>query len=144
MTKGKTNWIRLGIRRRIVSYRLRILAWCIWIVCVAANCLAQESAEIRTADVRIELHAGVHAPQLLSLIGATGRDGRVWRNSGDDVLPAAVEVDGVKTAVTWRLQPDLGSADARHMAFVYESTEPRMRLSWEWRVSSLVGERGLN
>ena len=117
------------------------LAGCLAVSYGVGRCRAQGSgsAEIRTSDVRVLVHAGVHGPRLVSLVGGAREDGRAWRNRGEQALPAAVEVDDASIAVTWTLRPELGTADARQVTYVYESTEPRMRLRWDWEARADFG-----
>jgi len=48
-------------------------------------------------------------------------------------------MDGVTMPVTWELRPGLVRVDRHHVQYVYESTMPRMRLSWEWEARAGFG-----
>jgi len=98
-------------------------------------------ATISTSDVRVELRAGSHAPELISLSGGTEseRSETAWRNNNEETLPASVEVSGSETPITWELKPESGSADARHVIFVYECAKPHLRLRWQWEARADFG-----
>lgn len=55
------------------------------------------------------------------------------------MLPSSVEENGATTSITWHLKPALGSADARHVVFVYESEQPHLRLLWKWEARAGFG-----
>jgi hypothetical protein len=77
----------------------------------------------------VEVRAGQNAPFLTGLANPAGR---TWRNEQGESLPASVEVNGATSPIVWRLKPELCSADAHHLVFVYESAEPHLRLRWQW------------
>ncbi len=91
---------------------------------------------LKTSDASIQMHAGNRSPQLISLAGPNGPP---WQNQQEETLPATVQIDGVWVPVAWRLQPQLGRADAHHARFVYESAQPHLRLLWEWEARADFG-----
>jgi hypothetical protein len=91
---------------------------------------------LKTSEARIEVSAGIHAPRLISLTGVTGSP---WRNWQEETLPSTVDAIGKPVPIVWLLKPELGSADARHVVFVYESTQPRLRLRWQWEARTDFG-----
>jgi len=62
-----------------------------------------------------------------------------WNNDAAETLPASVDVGGSSLVINWRWMPRLSTADARHVAFVYESIEPHLRLRWEWHARAGFG-----
>jgi hypothetical protein len=91
---------------------------------------------LRTADVQITLDSAGADPRLISLVRKGATD---WDNDQGESLPESVEVHGATTPVHWRLKSSLCQADAEHVLFVYESTEPHLRLSWRWEARARFG-----
>jgi alpha-galactosidase len=104
-------------------------------LCAQASAL-KDSTVLATADVRLELSAGENAPKLNLLANPKGA---AWQNELEEKLPATVEAGGAETAITWRLRPALGAADAHHVVFVYESARPHLRLRWLWEARAGFG-----
>jgi len=94
------------------------------------------TAVVKTSDTRIEVGAGDRAPHLISLAGFRGSP---WLNRQEETLPASVEVNGATIPLTWQYRPELGSSDAHHAVFVYETPEPHLRLSWRWEARAAFG-----
>ena len=104
-----------------------------WAVPLAAQARTEvRSVVIQTADARLVLRAGDHAPALVSLsrLDLSGHDSSVWRNAGDEMLPDHIDIQGVATPVQWTLASC--KSDVHQVEFVYESAKPHLRLSWQW------------
>ena len=102
---------------------------------LSGQTLAQcKNTIIQTADVRLEVKAGEHAPALVSL---SGRDGLVWRNAGQEALPASVYANDAAIPTAW--VPTQCQSDVHKVVFVYESIQPHLRLSWQWEARSASG-----
>ena len=84
-------------------------------------------ATLRSADVVIRVHAGIHSPTLLWI---SSKSGEVWRNDTSEIPPQRVYSGINQIPVTWRLRPDLSTADSRHIEFV---------TNLQLRIFSLVG-----
>ncbi len=96
--------------------------------------------QVATTDVRIELRAGNHAPELVSLSRGMGiGHGLKWGNKTPEMLPAQVTVGDASTPVEWTFDSQESVADEHHAVFVYESSKPRMRLAWKWTARSGFG-----
>jgi hypothetical protein len=91
---------------------------------------------VTTSDERITLVAGAHAPRFTRL---SGHSGFAWNNESEETLPSSVTVDSASVPIAWSLNPKLSSFDAHHVAFVYESTQPHLRLHWQWEVRANFG-----
>ena len=91
---------------------------------------------LKTRDAQINLIANEHAPHLTRL---TGPSGVAWQNQLEELLPSNVYVDGAPIQIIWHLNPDLGSADAQRVVFVYDSETLHLRLRWEWEARSSFG-----
>ena len=98
-------------------------------------------AVLQNSDVRVQLHAGIHAPSLISLDDLKGHR---WHNRSEEALPAAVEVKGVNTQFQWILKPELSSIGKESVEFVYEIAHskpdlPRLRVRWKWESRATHG-----
>jgi hypothetical protein len=94
------------------------------------------TAVLATSDVRVELSAGTHTPQLLSISNPSGP---VWHNAASEILPDHAEIGGASVPVAWTLVSKSGSSDAHHVVFVYESEQPHLRLQWQWDARASFG-----
>jgi alpha-galactosidase len=104
---------------------------------VAGSALhGQERATMVTADVTIQLAAWPSAPQLASF---RGRNGDLWRNALPEPLPASVERNGRQLPLVWHLNPAATQITSQHVAFVYESRQPHLRLTWQWTARAAFG-----
>lgn len=54
-------------------------------------------------------------------------------------LPDSVEMNGKTVAVRWRLKASAHHDGLKDAEFVYESDQPHLRLSWEWRARADFG-----
>jgi hypothetical protein len=97
---------------------------------------AKAPVEISTSDMQLQLVAGSHAPQLVSI---TGSNQTPWKNADPDNLPTSIEQNGKTMPITWQLQPSLTTTDPHQVIFVYESTEPHLRLTWRWQARANFG-----
>ncbi len=84
----------------------------------------------------LEFQAGETAPILLSL---AGRGASTWSGETPESLIPFVEIDGRRTALHWQYNPTASHIDPRCVAFVYESVDPRLTLTWEWRAPAEFG-----
>jgi hypothetical protein len=96
----------------------------------AGLCQAQ-IAELRTAETLIALDAGTDAPRLVSL-RVPGQP--KWENKASEELIKSVMVGDTETPVHWQLDRDGSRTDERNVSFVYESANPRLRLTWSWTI----------
>ena len=74
-----------------------------WLWPFAAHALTEvRSVVLRTADAGVELRAGDDAPALVLIrLDLSGDGGLVWRNAGEEILPAHVDIDGAAVPVRW-------------------------------------------
>ncbi len=57
----------------------------------------------------------------------------MWANRAPETLIDHVETGGSVKPVRWRFEARASTTDAHLVRFVYESSNPRLRLYWEWR-----------
>ena len=62
----------------------------------------------------------------------------MWNNDTEELLPVTVEVDGKPVPLTWQLRPS-SRLTADHVSFIYESSSPRLRLTWNWEARASFG-----
>lgn len=96
-----------------------------------------QDVELKTSDIHILLRAGEHAPSLTQISDA--KKSHLWHSSSTEELPAAVDIHGVSTPVTWTYKPTLSSIGLRRIVFVYESSQPQIRLSSQWEARASFG-----
>ena len=104
--------------------------------CASLPLSAQTSARLQTADTELVLEAGPETPRLLSLIVS----GQVkWQNRASEVLIPSADVSGQTAPVHWRFNREASQIGEQRVAFVYDSTAPHLRLTWEWRTRQAYG-----
>jgi len=113
-----------------------MLAGCLAFSCCAPATTVAPPAILSNSSVMLTFSAGEHAPLLSRLSGVPGF---LQRNITEESLPESVEMNGAFVPLTWQLKPELGQHDARHLVFVYESTEPHLRFRWQWEVRASFG-----
>lgn len=104
--------------------------------CEAKTSPQRCAATLSNSDITLCFESGPSEPRL-AVIESNGKVR--FENAAAESLPANVEVDGSDVAVQWELHPQLGSVDNKHATFVYESTQPHLRLSWTWESKSDAG-----
>ncbi len=97
---------------------------------------AQTSATLATADTTVQLTAGADAPRLVSL---AGHHLPPWHNQTEETLPPWVEREGKPLPLHWKLVPEAATVGPHHVAFVYETSRPRLRLTWDWTARAPFG-----
>jgi alpha-galactosidase len=117
----------------IVIFRAAILAG---LLTAASPSSAQTRATQTTADVTLRFTSGPSGPRLLSL---RGRNGDLWTNMTPEALPATVEHNGQPLQVVWRNVPASTVVTPERVAFVYESQQPHLRLTWQWIARAAFG-----
>ena len=105
---------------------------------MAPSTSSSASVLVSNSDVTVVLRAGEHAPRIDSMSSPRGN---TWSNSTEVRLPATVEMGGATIPISWQLKPQLGSTGGhrRRVVFVYESTNPHLRLLWQWETRADFG-----
>ena len=116
--------------------RFALLAACVALSCAVMAAATRPSPTIRTSSITLTFTNTGLSPRLTSFRGAPGC---TLSNQADEPLPASVQIDGVTLPITWHLNPALGASDGLHVTFVYDSSEPHLRLSWQWHARADVG-----
>jgi hypothetical protein len=101
-----------------------------------AHAKQQSITTISTSDIAIHLQPGPHAPQLIQL---SGRARNTWTNTAFELPPQQIYRDNLPIPLTWIFNQALSTTDPHHVLFVYDSTQPHLRLSWEWTARSTAG-----
>jgi alpha-galactosidase len=105
------------------------------VLTLATLCPAQ-TTQLKTAETHINLDAGADTPRLVSL-QVPGRP--KWENRASEKLIGSVEIENKETPVQWRFVNDSSHSDAKSVSFVYESTNPHLRLTWSWTARADFG-----
>ena len=101
-----------------------------------AGMAGAQTASLGTAQTILRLKAGTNAPQLLSV---QAPDKALWSNQAAEDLIATAEVDGHSVPLHWKLIANAQQRNAKHIAFVYETQSPHLRLTWEWSAPAATG-----
>jgi melibiase-like protein len=95
----------------------------------AASASAQGVASLRTADTVLRFENTPSGPRLMDL---TTKDGQLWRNGATETPPNSIEMGGQRVPVRWHFNREASRTDAHEVAYVYDSSSPKLRLTWEW------------
>jgi hypothetical protein len=113
-----------------------VLAACLLLPWGARATQTTPLPSLSNRDLQLSFRSGPQAPSLVWLGGVPGS---IWRNQAEDPLPASVDVNGVPVPLAWHLKPEQNSVRARRIEFVYESSEPHLRLRWIWEARTDFG-----
>ena len=127
---------RLHFMRRAKLMIRREIKGGIACLCLAAAAAAQTVARLQTTDTILRLQAEDQAPRVLSL-QTTGQDS--WTNRAQEVLVANCEAGGQSLPLHWHWNRSLSRISAGHVAFIYDSASPHLRLTWEWSARAPKG-----
>jgi hypothetical protein len=103
---------------------------------VCGGALGQTRAALKTSDTELLLEAGPEAPQLTSL-SVPGQP--KWENRASEVLIPSADASDKTTPVHWIFNREASQISEQRVAFVYDSTSPHLRLTWEWRARQAYG-----
>ena len=98
--------------------------------------LGQTTARLQTSDTDLTLDAGPSAPRMVSL---TVPGQPKWENRASEGLIASAEISDKQTALHWTFNREASQSTDQRVAFVYDSSSPHMRLTWEWRTRQAYG-----
>ncbi len=105
--------------------------------CVSVgSALGQDGARLQTLETELVLEAGPEAPTLKSL-AVPGQP--KWENRASEVLIPSADVAGRSTPLRWTFNREASQTGDERVAFVYDSSSPRLRLTWEWRTRQKYG-----
>ena len=97
---------------------------------------AQNRARLQTSDVALALDGDDAGPRL-EQVSVPGQ--AAWKNRVAETLPDHVELQGQRVALFWKLVPPIHHRDPGRVAFVYETTTPHLKLTWEWQARADFG-----
>lgn len=114
----------------------RMLIRSLVVVLLASWACGQVRARLETADTELVFEAGVSSPKLISL-EVPGQP--KWTSRSSEGLIPFAEISGRQMPLTWQLDRNSSEIGTKRVAFVYESANPHLRLTWEWRVPEDYG-----
>ena len=116
----------------------RVIGYCLWLILFACTFVAsgQTSASIQTQQTTLQVEAGEEAPRVVGLKTAQLAG---WNNRISETLIESADVDGRSVPLKWKLRRNAGHIDSKRVAFVYETSSPRLRLTWEWKAAAATG-----
>jgi hypothetical protein len=80
----------------------------------------------------MRFQAGPNAPRVSSL----KRGAVIWSNDIDESPISSIEIAGQATPLAWKFNSIESHTDQYTVRFIYDSTSPRLRFTWEWGVRS--------
>jgi alpha-galactosidase len=116
---------RLTIARTLVSLS----------IVVSSSALGQV-ATLTTQQTTLQVEAGERAPRVL---GLKSGELAAWKNSVAEDLIESAEVGPNSVPLTWKLNRSASHVDSGRVAFVYESSSPHLRLTWQWTARAGTG-----
>ena len=116
--------------------RLRSVVSGLIVLSLAYSAFGQASAQLRTLDTEITIEAGETAPRLAALVVSGGSS---WNNRASESLIDSAEIGDSPSPLHWIFNLDSSQISSQRVAFVYESSSPRLRLTWEWRTRQGYG-----
>ena len=119
-----------------MSLVIRIATISLLCLILGLAALGQTSARLQTSDTELALEAGPIGPRLISL---TVPGQPRWENRASEGLIASAFVSDKETTLRWTFDRDASQISDQQVAFVYESSSPRLRLTWEWRTRQAYG-----
>jgi alpha-galactosidase len=96
----------------------------------AQKTAGQNIAHLETAETKLRFEAGPHSPRLSSFQNGT----EIWENRASEPLIQSVDIGSESVPVIWNFNSSESHADSHKVTFVYDSTSPRLHLTWEWEV----------
>jgi alpha-galactosidase len=126
-----------NVSGRRVSWKNFTIAMGLAATCICVRLPAQPCAgKLANSDVSLCFQHNGREPQVSAI--SAGRRYELSNKTGES-LPATAEVDGANVPLRWELQSQLGRADAGRVVFVYESSDPHLRLRWVWESRARSG-----
>ncbi|HUI40582.1 MAG TPA: glycoside hydrolase family 36 protein [Terriglobia bacterium] len=121
------SWLRIW-RSRLAAGVMCLLA--------ASTAAARRPLTLATTDTVLTLSAGPTEPRVLSLACPAGA---LWRSAHPQQLVDKVLIDGKWEPVRWSLRSVEDNRAGGSISAVYESSQPRLRLDWEWQARARGG-----
>lgn len=109
-----------------MTIRIATLLW------LLAVCLQSQTARLATADTELTFDVTPAGPRLSRL-------GTSWENRASEALINHVEIGGVSEPIRWHFVSQSAAINRREVRFVFQSRDPKLRLSWEWKVRASNG-----
>lgn len=97
---------------------------------------AQVSTRLQTADTELQLESGTRAPRLVSFAFPGQPE---WKNLSSETLISFVVISGKQVACHWTFNAQASHASDHQVEFVYDSSSPHLRLTWEWAARQAFG-----
>jgi alpha-galactosidase len=97
---------------------------------------AQVKSTIQNGQTTLVLQAGREEPRLVSL-----QSGKLpaWPNAISERLIDSVEQDGRTASLHWKFDERDSRITEHSATFVYQSSSPRLRLTWKWEARAEFG-----
>src|SRR3984885_9447370 len=117
-----------------VSFYIKCCGWLLLLLTSGTALLSQVS--IGNRQTTLVLQAGREEPRLVSLQSGNFP---AWPNGISERLIDSVEEDGHTVSLHWKLDDREIHIPGRTATFVYQSSFPRLRLTWKWEARAEYG-----
>lgn len=108
---------------------LRVAVLCLGMFAVVISVGAQNVQSLHTADTALRFENTPNGPHLIDL---RTKDGQLWSNQATESPFDGLEIDATRVPIHWKFNKRASHSDAHELVFVYESAEPKLRLTWQW------------
>lgn len=103
---------------------------------LAPSAPGQTSIRLRTADTELKLDSGTTVPRLVSFAFPGQHE---WKNRSSETLISFVVISGKQVPCKWTFNAQASHISDHQVEFVYDSTSPHLRLTWEWTARQTYG-----
>jgi alpha-galactosidase len=109
----------------------------VWFAFAGGPAVARQSPIVlQTQETIVRFENGAKGPRLIDL---KTQDGTVWKNRATETFPESILIDSKTIPVRWEWNQGSTHLDGKKISFVYDSTSPKLRLTWEWQVRAQHG-----
>jgi Melibiase len=119
-----------------VGLYYKCCGWLILLLIPGTALHAQVAGSIRNQQTTLVLQAGREEPRLVSLQSGSLP---AWPNGISERLIDSIEEDGRTVSLHWKLDERDSHISGRTATFVYQSSSPRLRLTWKWEARAEYG-----
>src|SRR5580698_5464482 len=119
-----------------VSFYIKCCGWLLLLLTSGTALHSQVAGSIGNRQTTLVLQAGREEPRLVSLQSGSFP---VWPNGISERLIDSVEENGRTVSLHWKLDERDSHITGRTASFVYQSSSPRLRLTWKWEARAEYG-----
>ena len=119
-----------------MSFYIKCCGWLLLLLTAGRALHAQVAGSIGNRQTTLVLQAGREEPRLVSLQSGSFP---VWPNGISERLIDSVEENGRTVSLHWKLDERDSHITGRTATFVYQSSSPRLSVTWKWEARAEYG-----